>query len=182
MLPFSVVSLWLLFLGCCEWPCWANNYIAPPSNGVSSVKHHRDQGTPRKRMHLRTTDLPESSYKYFTMEYHQDNNCRHEIRYNATFLLDTCVNATLLGDYQGANSYSFHYKFNNIERNVTGGTWFHHQVVYMVFYSDDSCMVKEEFGSTGDNPNIDQIGCDNGYSYTVSNDLSSSLPAVSYAK
>jgi hypothetical protein len=123
-----------------------------------------------------------SSYKYLTIHWHRGYNCTREIRYNVTFHLDTCINATLSERWiPRGNSFSFYYvSQGDADDDYEAGM---ENIFWMLGFADDGCTMEDNFGlNSGAKPMMLPSACRYGYRYTVSDELPTIPADASYIK
>jgi hypothetical protein len=132
-----------------------------------------------------------SSYKYVTLHHHRGHNCTREIRFNVTFQLDACINATYpwygFGfaprDRQIINSFSFYYNTNNnTGYRYDDDNWMDQDTIFMISYYDDACTPVNNSNAADNMYATEPLDCERGFSYSVSNELPSVPSAASYVK
>jgi hypothetical protein len=124
-----------------------------------------------------------SSYKYVTFHFHYEHNCSMPIRYNVTFLMDTCINATVDNSLDEINSMSFFHNSKQTGLRLDDDDTFGANETHMITYTDDAC-------SPIDNENVDDGatyltpmgGCERGFSQTFSDNLPKVLRLASYVR
>jgi hypothetical protein len=124
-----------------------------------------------------------SPYKYVTLHHHRGHNCSREIRFNVTFHLDTCFNATYPWYnrfYEGSlNSFSFYY---NVNTTRYGDTYLQPYSINMISYFDDACTPADHYEAETQRGGVEPITCERGFSYTLSNEMPSVPSVASYIK
>jgi hypothetical protein len=128
-----------------------------------------------------------SSYKYITLHNHRGLNCSKEIRFNATFQLDTCINGTFpwfhdIRSGDTVNSFSFYYNVNNTGYGLNDDAWMTLNTLYMISYLDDACTPDDSYYADSEWESRTAINCEHGFSYTASNELPPAPSAASYVK
>jgi hypothetical protein len=174
MTGMMLLSVAALLLYHCAFVVRADGPVTAASEDVSTTDTDEENIPPPDYVESLT-----SSYKYVTLHNHRGRDCSREIRYNVTFQLDTCINATSPYDVK---SFSFYYSINNTGLILDDDTRLRREKVYMISYYDDACSPSNVFSTDEGYQNVEPITCAHGFSFTVSDELPPVTSAASYIK